>query len=917
MRGVHYIVLALWASLTTTCIGQGTGAKHDHLGHPSSRKNNVYDCSPQVYPKEGGAPVPSPLMLSNPVDDFLWVLNSTTKQETVVFITTYTKTGYPGGPLWKGSGLEEGTVKWTEMADELKMAISTSGAQGPQEDVDLGVVGVHASPVDSNVLFFQGHGKWHWVSEDGGKTVKAVLTPASTEGRKEIVKFHPKQSKWILLRTTRDACDVSLKSSGCLFDLVVSKDLGNTWINLTERSQGQLGGVRDFDWGMKISRFNGRETQEEDIFVTAYPGTAAKKGMPPGWDDSLQFFFSDDLFKSAAKRTIQCGNLFEIISDRMFMAIPSNCPVDPSGKPRKAGSGAIKDRSVTMFVSVHGHEFVEACLPANIEDDGYSLIYTHDKEGVFVLADHADPGSKGPTEDSPSADAYAPAYNASLHTLSLDMVYRRGFISDFARIEGIPGFYVANQVEGTSSSTFFSYLKTKHTMNGGSSWELISPPQSFRHSQCNTCTPGSSLEDCSLHLHGPTSWLAPEGPHPHFYSVQSAPGVMLATGNVGSQLNFHPDADCTYMSRDGGKSWFDIADNTAIYEMSSSGGTVVMAAHRSEGPTNEIAFSLDQGSCFHTVKLSQSMLVENIRVASDCESNIFYVTGSACIKSALHPDCTFDGGSNAQGMLYVIDLPKLLGDDWKECDTSDRSSDYEKWDFNGKCILGTQRNLLRRSSESFCANPKCKRPKIEVKEACKCTVKDVECEFGYKRATNDTCIAMQDVDIESACPRLLESSYKTSTSHFRLVHDNMCSQINNVIPDTNGKGGPKGSSDPGDDSSTTGSGGSFIRSFSVFVIVAGTISVGLGIVWSQLLSEEQQQSILQILDPVVTGLAAGFEMCLGMVVEAYDWVRAKLNRLPFVSDQTDQDARGYYEALSGSRTGLDVDPEDQNSPNAL
>lgn len=32
-------------------------------------------------------------------------------------------------------------------------------------------------------------------------------------------------------------------------------------------------------------------------------------------------------------------------------------------------------------------------------------------------ADHAEKGSKGPQSDSPTSDAYAPAYNASFHTL--------------------------------------------------------------------------------------------------------------------------------------------------------------------------------------------------------------------------------------------------------------------------------------------------------------------------------------------------------------------------------------------------------------------------------------------------------------------------------------------------------------------
>lgn len=916
LRGIC-ILLTLVSSVAANGGGQALDKNHDFHGVISGQKNNVYECSEQTYPKQGDSVLPSPVLLENPVEDLVWVLNRTSDEESSIYVTTFTTSGYPGGPLWKGSGIGTGTIQWTAMADDLEKAVSMSGAQGPKGDVDLGVVGVHASPADSNILFLQGHGKWHWVSEDGGVTLRAIVTPALCEGRKEIVKLHPKQSKWILLRTTRDECDIDLMSSGCLFDLHVTKDLGKSWINLTDVSNGQLGGVRDFDWGIKISRFHGRETKDEDIFVTAYPGNAVKKGMPPGWDDSLQFFFSDDLFRSSAKLIVKCGNMFEIISDRMFLAVPSNCPVDPSGKARKSGSGAITDRSVTMFVSVHGNDFVEACLPANIEDDGYSLIHTHDEQGVFVLADHAEPGSKGPMEDSPSSDAYAPAYNASLHTMSLGMVYRRAFISDFARIEGIPGFYMANQVDGAVSSPFFSYLKTKHTSSGGSSWSLINPPQSFRHSQCNTCTPGSSLQECSLHLHGPTSWLAPEGPHPHFYSVSSAPGVMLATGNVGSHLNFHPDADCTYMSRDGGTTWFDVADKTAIYELSSSGGTVVMASHRSEGPTNEILFSLDQGSCFHKVKLSQSMLVENIRVAPTGESNIFYVIGSACVKSHSHPDCTFDGGSNAQGLLYVIDLPKIVGEEWKECDTNTDSKDYEQWDFDGHCILGSKRVLQRRTTGSFCANPKSAHPKVEIKELCKCTVNDVECEFGFQRSSNETCSPIQDVEVQSACPRLIDSSYVTSTSHFRLVHDNICSQINGIIPDTNGKGGAKGSSKPGDDTSNSDSGSHFIRSLSVFIIVTGGISIVLGFVWSQVLSEEQQHAILQMTEPIMSTLGSGFELCLGLIVEGYDWVRAKLNNLPFFADRGDQEARGYYESLSGSGAGLDVDPEDQDSPNTL
>ena len=40
-----------------------------------------------------------------------------------------------------------------------------------------------------------------------------------------------------------------------------------------------------------------------------------------------------------------------------------------------------------MYVSdADGDDFTEACLPVNLEDDGYNLIHTHDDYGAFILA---------------------------------------------------------------------------------------------------------------------------------------------------------------------------------------------------------------------------------------------------------------------------------------------------------------------------------------------------------------------------------------------------------------------------------------------------------------------------------------------------------------------------------------------------
>ena len=63
--------------------------------------------------------------------------------------------------------------------------------------------------------------------------------------------------------------------------------------------------------------------------------------------------------------------------------------------------------------------------------------HTPPQPACSLPPDHAEEGSRGPTTDSPVSDAYAPAYNATFHSFSLRNVYRRDYVTDFSRIEGL------------------------------------------------------------------------------------------------------------------------------------------------------------------------------------------------------------------------------------------------------------------------------------------------------------------------------------------------------------------------------------------------------------------------------------------------------------------------------------------------
>lgn len=55
------------------------------------------------------------------------------------------------------------------------------------------------------------------------------------------------------------------------------------------------------------------------------------------------------------------------------------------------------------------------------------------------------------------------------------------------------------------------HLQTRLSLNGGGDWQPLSRPERFTNPQCNTCKAGAPDHQCRLHLHGPTSWFAPEG----------------------------------------------------------------------------------------------------------------------------------------------------------------------------------------------------------------------------------------------------------------------------------------------------------------------------------------------------------------------------------------------------------------------
>lgn len=78
----------------------------------------------------------------------------------------------------------------------------------------------------------------------------------------------------------------------------------------------------------------------------------------------------------------------------------------------------------------------------------YNLVRTHDGNGAFVIVDHDEEDAI--QAKAPMSNIYSAGFNSSRYTLSLRRNYRRGFVTDFGRIEGLPG-----ALGGPAGLTFF------------------------------------------------------------------------------------------------------------------------------------------------------------------------------------------------------------------------------------------------------------------------------------------------------------------------------------------------------------------------------------------------------------------------------------------------------------------------------
>ncbi|CAI5485882.1 unnamed protein product [Closterium sp. Naga37s-1] len=712
-----------------------------------------------LVPRGVTAKLSTMTVLDSPIRDTQWVGPS----DEIVFTVT------EAGHVWVS---RDGGVSWNDHSAQGKLPGGTDipSAKGAYEP-PKGVQAFYFHPSTPEKMFFRGGGDTHWITTNAGESYDRVEGPAGHMGV-ATVRLHPMESDWVLAMVRRWACwsKDDTQRGACADDLFLTKDFGRTWQNLTERAQGRVLGFVDFDWGWSKTpgQMNHHTSYTRDtILATVFENRdevrehlrANGVALATGWDAYVDFVHTSDYFGSKHTRTVPCGNQFEIMNDKLFLAVAEGC--SEAGARTEGGRSGVR----LKISADYGGSFRDACFPRPLVQRGYSVVHTT-ADTAFMNVDYAE-GSRV----SPYGDLLVADESLSLFGLALRRNARSisGAV-DFAALQGLPGVYVANQLSeyveppaakhggaGTTEEDDMTFARstTLITFNSGASWEPIKAPEYDTNRHPIHCDP---RDGCSLHLHGTTSWIGGSG-FAFVYSHASTPGLIISTGNVGTFL-YQDSTINTYLSRDGGQTWEEVAKGSHIYEFGDSGGVIVMTKHGLHTASSTVMYSLDEGLTWEEeafAEAEQQVDIFNIRVEPDNQGKKFLIQG-----------LTMDDGTGKarQGVLISLDFAALP--EYKLC----KSSDYEFWTPTAsRCFLGQNISIQRQPRSSKCWNGESyKRPENQITE-CECSENDYQCDFGIAL----TMLAARGLLPDSILryvPYLENVRYQNLRSNFQsLAHD--------------------------------------------------------------------------------------------------------------------------------------------------
>ncbi|XP_065190947.1 sortilin-related receptor-like [Sycon ciliatum] len=325
---------------------------------------------------------------------------------------------------------------------------------------------------------------------------------------------------------------------------------------------------------------------------------------------------------------------------------------------------------------------------------------------------------------------------------------------DWHVVDGFPSVIISQQLGfGTVGHR---KLHTVMTYDQGGYWSLVKAPALLNNSPTNC-----HLPNCSLHM--VSEFIASLSQYPKIYSVESAPGLIMASAYYGKH---YTGKQHVVMTRDNGVHWEfpKLPSSPSPYYDIRAGdhGGIIVAVPYSNIAVNSFYYSVDMG-------LTWSMFIFGTKQM--VVSNIFSEPGETSSVFTLFGRFT---GTYLQWAMVTVDLKAKLVRTCEPKDYFDWQPKPAFWDGEdpegAQCLFGLREFITLRKPKSICYNGmKFERPHNVT--SCSCERSDYECDVGYilsgweclpnndlvviqgmKRALN--CVAGKNISISKGYRRI-------------------------------------------------------------------------------------------------------------------------------------------------------------------
>ncbi|XP_028258691.1 VPS10 domain-containing receptor SorCS1 isoform X2 [Parambassis ranga] len=296
-------------------------------------------------------------------------------------------------------------------------------------------------------------------------------------------------------------------------------------------------------------------------------------------------------------------------------------------------------------------------------------------------------------------------YTLALENVVSSMGPEGNVMVDLYEVAGIKGMFLANKKTDNQVKTYITY-------NRGRDWRLLQAPSRDLRGGGIHC----ALPYCSLHLHLHVS--ANPYTSGNIASRDSAPGIIVASGSIGSELTASNVS--IFITSDAGNTWRQIFDEEYAVLYLDQGGALVAIRH-TPLPIRHLWLSFDEGRQWNKYSFTNTPLfVDGVLGEPGEETLIMTIFGHVSHRS--------------EWQLVKIDFRSIFN---RRC----TEADYQTWHLHNQgepCLMGVKRIYQKLKPTSRCVMGKTYSVTM-TSGPCDCTEADFECDYGYERRSDGRC----------------------------------------------------------------------------------------------------------------------------------------------------------------------------------